>query len=287
MSALLAFVFLLSGAAALLFQSLWFRLAGLTFGNSVWASSLVLASFMAGLAAGNVLAARFRGRIDELRLYAALEALIGATGFALVLLLPRSTAILAPLLQALARWPVALNIARLSCAFLLMLVPATGMGATLPILVRRLSRNDADFGPVWSPNGKQIAFASDADGDPEIVLMNADGTGITQLTNNRGVADFGPAWSPDGKQIAFTSDRDGNGEIYVMNVDGTGVTRLTNNAAFDFLPVWSPDGKQLAFVSNRNGYFHIYIMNADGTGVTQVTKDGFSDFGLAWTAGTQ
>src|SRR5687767_7906508 len=55
-SATISVIFFLSGAAALLFETLWFRLAGLVFGNSVWAASLVLASFMGGLALGNTAA---------------------------------------------------------------------------------------------------------------------------------------------------------------------------------------------------------------------------------------
>jgi len=73
LSARLSLIFLLSGAAALLFETLWFRLAGLTFGNTAWASALVLTSFMSGLAAGNLLAARMTPR-NALRLYALLEA---------------------------------------------------------------------------------------------------------------------------------------------------------------------------------------------------------------------
>ena len=63
----LYFLFFLSGAAALLFETLWFRLAALVFGNSVWASSLVLASFMAGLAAGSWAAARRGARFGSTR----------------------------------------------------------------------------------------------------------------------------------------------------------------------------------------------------------------------------
>ena len=82
-------LFFLSGAAALVFQTLWFRLTGLSLGNSVWAGSVVLSSFMAGLALGNALAARRReqGR-SALVLYSRLELVIGVTGGALVLLLP-------------------------------------------------------------------------------------------------------------------------------------------------------------------------------------------------------
>ena len=85
----------------------------------------------------------------------------------------------------------------------------------------------------------QIAFVSDRDGNLEIYVMNADGSGQTRLTTSAG-ADSEPAFSPDGKKIAFRSDRDGDGEIFVMNADGTGQTPLTSNAALDSNPTWSP-----------------------------------------------
>ena len=85
----------------------------------------------------------------------------------------------------------------------------------------------------------RIAFASKRDGNWEIYVMNADGSGQTNLTNNPAEG-WRPAWSPDGRHIAFTSYRDGNGEIYVMNADGSGQTNLTNNPAEDGIPAWSP-----------------------------------------------
>jgi TolB protein len=75
------------------------------------------------------------------------------------------------------------------------------------------------------------------DGNHEVYVMNADGTGQTNLTNNPAL-DQEPDWSVNGRAVAFTSDRDGNFEIYAMNADGTGQTRLTNNPAFDSEPSW-------------------------------------------------
>src|SRR3954469_143368 len=78
---LLCVIFFLSGAAGVLFETLWFRVTGLTLGNSVWASNIVLASFMAGLAVGNGLAARYGERVRRpLRLYAVIEVVVGLTG---------------------------------------------------------------------------------------------------------------------------------------------------------------------------------------------------------------
>ena len=98
-----------------------------------------------------------------------------------------------------------------------------------------------DAFPVFSPDGKKIAFTSwDANIDPataEVYVMNVDGTGRTRLTNNS-FEDSYPAWSPDGSQLAFQSARDGNLEIYVMNADGTNQVRLTNDPADDVGVVW-------------------------------------------------
>ncbi len=76
-----------------------------------------------------------------------------------------------------------------------------------------------------SEDGK-IAFMSDRDGDLEIFVMNADGTGVTQLTDNDDVDDEAPAWSPNGMKIAFQSLRDGDYEVFVMDADGSNVVSL-------------------------------------------------------------
>ena len=73
---------------------------------------------------------------------------------------------------------------------------------------------------VYSPDGLKIAFISTHDGDPEIFVMNADGTGIRKLTDNTAV-DAAPNWSPDGSKIIFTSDRSGEYEFYTMKADGS------------------------------------------------------------------
>ena len=86
--------------------------------------------------------------------------------------------------------------------------------------------------------------------------MNADGTGVTNLTN--GDTGLEPAWSPDGGRIAFHANRNdqtypGWLDIYVMNADGSSVTNLTDAEGNDYRPVWSPDGSRIAFRSRRPG----------------------------------
>jgi predicted membrane-bound spermidine synthase len=140
---------LASGAAALTFETLWFRLAALMLGSSVWASSLVLAAFMAGLAIGNAFAARAAaGWRRPLRAYAALEIAVALLATAVVWTIPSLTAALAPLLGARIETPLALNALRLVVAFGLLVVPAAAMGATLPALVQALGRRAESFGTL-------------------------------------------------------------------------------------------------------------------------------------------
>jgi len=114
-------------------------------------------------------------------------------------------------------------------------------------------------------NGK-IVWARQISGDFEIFVMNADGTGKTNISNNP-TFDLDPQWSPDGDMIVFHRVS----VIYIMNADGSDQTGLTDGNAQDFLPTWSPDGTKIAFASTRDGNSEIYIMNADGSDQTRLT----------------
>jgi Tol biopolymer transport system component len=121
-----------------------------------------------------------------------------------------------------------------------------------------------------------IAFQSNRDGNNEIYVMNGDGSGLTNLTNNP-ADDAAPFWSPDGKRIAFQSSRNGNSEVYVMSADGSNPTRLTNNPSDDAVDGWSPDGKRILFHTARDGNYEIYVMNTDGSNLTNLTNSPADD----------
>ncbi len=154
---------------------------------------------------------------------------------------------------------------------------------------------DRDWLPVWSPDGKRIAFVSDRDGNFnfEIYVMEVDGSNQQNLTNNP-FADGNPSWSPDGKRIVFSSDGPGHfrskfgptDEIYVMDADGGNPQRLTNNRRYDWHPSWSPDGERIAFQSDRKGdlqNFEIYVMDADGGNEQRLTNNRVDDGNPSWS----
>src|ERR1043165_4539880 len=98
-------VLFLSGTGALVFETLWLRLSGLAFGNSIWAAALILSSFMAGLALGKALAASSTiRRWRPLHFYAVLEVLVGLFGCAIVFVLPVLGDVLRPVWQTLSNY---------------------------------------------------------------------------------------------------------------------------------------------------------------------------------------
>jgi spermidine synthase len=140
-------VLFLSGTGALIFETLWLRLSGLAFGNSIWAAALILSSFMAGLALGNALAASSRIRRSRpLHFYAVLELLVAFFGCTIVFGLPVLGDVMRPLWQMLWNYqPILLGL-RFVVSFLILLVPTTAMGLTLPVIIEDPLLRETEFG---------------------------------------------------------------------------------------------------------------------------------------------
>jgi Tol biopolymer transport system component len=127
-------------------------------------------------------------------------------------------------------------------------------------------------GPVWSPDGTQIAFWNDSnDASAGIYLMNSNGTAIHRI------ADGGsPSWSPDGESIAFAAAAGEGNDIYSVSTDGSRLTRLTHTSAVEAFPTWSPDGSQIAYIE-YTAVEQLWVMDADGAhqhAVTDIPNDG-------------
>ncbi len=128
-------------------------------------------------------------------------------------------------------------------------------------------------GGVTSPDGSRVALTLSRDGNSEIYVMNADGTGLKRLTNEWAI-DSSPSWSPDGKRIAFVSSRWGDPHIFLMNADGSGVRRLTDRGTYNQTPDWSPRGDLIAFTArDERNKFDIFTVHPETKEIRRLTQD--------------
>jgi Tol biopolymer transport system component len=152
----------------------------------------------------------------------------------------------------------------------LFVAPAANLEAAVQI---------TDFGgtissPTWAPNGVQLAFVSDFDGDEDIWTITDDGENILILTENDSI-DRDPTWSPDGNRIVYISDQDSPGltRLFMMTPDGQNVRRLNDLSGNSYQPRWSNDGMRLVFVNDGSGDGDIYIADAEGQRSLLLTAD--------------
>jgi Tol biopolymer transport system component len=142
--------------------------------------------------------------------------------------------------------------------------------------------------PVWSPDGTRIAFTTDFP-DPEVWVMNADGTDQRNLSNDPMAIDIAPSWSPDGSIIAFVSQADSGNQIMLVNADGSDLHGITALPGVAERLDWSPDGTRIAFSPfNESGNRGIIVVSADGSEFRQLTDAATGDGDPAWSPdGTQ
>jgi Tol biopolymer transport system component len=146
-----------------------------------------------------------------------------------------------------------------------------------------------DFNPVWSPDGRYIAFCRILKGETGIYIIPALGGTERRVRNTIWEVWFRGrlSWSPDGKSLAF-SDRASAGEtasIFLLSLDSLEVRRLTPplRSKADFSPEFSPDGQTLAFVRDSQDIQSIYAVPVFGGEERRLTADKTAKMGLAWT----
>jgi Tol biopolymer transport system component len=146
--------------------------------------------------------------------------------------------------------------------------------------------------PVWSPDGRRIAYASPGRKEygSRIVVVNADGSGELSLTGthkkNKANYEYDQyhVWAPDGRRIVFERfDSDPNYAVYIIGSDGSGERRLTPRQGYGFArPDWSPDGRLIAFTHSQRGA--VYVMRPNGTGRRVLaTIPGARVWGVKWS----
>ncbi len=154
---------------------------------------------------------------------------------------------------------------------------------------KQLTKSEGyDGGPVYSRDGKKIAWRGNHPDTPEktsayrallkdnlttpmkmeLYVADADGSNVKQITNF-GCASFAPTFTPDGKKLLFSSNKhkcdSREFELYLINVDGTGLEQVTTFGGFTSFPEFSPDGKKLVFASDHKatGRYEFNIFTAD------------------------
>ncbi|HZQ64955.1 MAG TPA: hypothetical protein VFA66_06995 [Gaiellaceae bacterium] len=159
---------------------------------------------------------------------------------------------------------------------------ADGSGARQLTHNRPAGRDECrcDGSPVFSPDGKRIAFVRTiTDLQTAVFAVDANGRGLKQLTSWRTGVSAKLDWSPDGSRLVVSSPQaerpDVASNVITLRPDGTGVQQLTHETApnvRDLADGFSPDGKKIIFARTIDGGpFQVYVMNADGTGVKQLT----------------
>lgn len=145
----------------------------------------------------------------------------------------------------------------------------TDLTSTLPITF--------PSNPEFSPDGTRIAFDASSGPDQDVYVMNANGTGLTNITVAVAGASSAPSWSPDGTRIAFEHSDIARSDIFLIGSSGGATTNLTSTLAADAnpsSPAFSPDGSRIAYSRKDGADADIYVMtSADGLGQTNLTTD--------------
>jgi Tol biopolymer transport system component len=137
--------------------------------------------------------------------------------------------------------------------------------------------------PVWSPDGKKIAFISNRTGNFDVFIMDCNGTNQINMSDST-ENNYRPSWSPDGSRLAYISRVNGLESIFIINADGTGKSQITKGKDWkDSKPLWSPDGSKIAFISNRRGNNDIYTINPDTMELVNLTGNHLSISDFLWS----
>lgn len=139
--------------------------------------------------------------------------------------------------------------------------------------------------PTWSPDGKQLLFASDKNGLDQLYMINIDGSNLRKVSDLlalRGRSD----WSPQNLIVTYSGEP-WKRELYIMNIDGSDQHQISPKGGNSQGPSFSPDGQWVAFTAYFDKYndingCEIYIMHIDGTDLRRLTNNNYCDYQPRW-----
>ncbi len=139
-------------------------------------------------------------------------------------------------------------------------------------LTRLTFQGSTNYNPVWTRDGKRIAFQSTA-GIEGLFWQLADGSGGLERLNKFGGAPS--SWSPDGQLLAFNGGNTSTTEIWVLRLGDRKAEPFHQTAFNEGAPQFSPDGRWLAYASNESGRYEIYVQPYPGLGGKwQISTEG-------------
>jgi tricorn protease len=134
--------------------------------------------------------------------------------------------------------------------------------------------------PAWSPDGKSIAYMSDASGEYELHIKDQNGMGEARRINLGQPPTFydDPKWAPDSKKIVVSDKRL---NLWYVDLDGKAPVRVDTDTYAGpyqtFSPSWSPDSRWLAYTKQLRNYLHAVFIYSPGQGKSFQVTDGMSD----------
>ncbi len=150
---------------------------------------------------------------------------------------------------------------------------------------------------AYSPDGKEIVYASNADGSMNLYRLNVEDLSVTQLTYTTDCYNGGPFFSPDGTQIVFRADREKKEylQLFLMDREGKDEKQLTHNEAVNWAPYWHPNGLWVAYTTSIHGHhaYEIYLIDVETKKEWRITNnpnfDGLPSFSsdgkkMVWTS---
>ncbi len=147
------------------------------------------------------------------------------------------------------------------------------------------------LGPWWSPDGTRAAFAHmpSATTLADIYVVNADGSGLRNITNTPLVAEEFASWDATGTRLAFTAAASAGGlgsSVFTMNADGSAIRRLTTQSfpRSDLEPQWSPAGRLIAYTTNVGLGYSLSLVNPDNAVPMRITPTTIIAGFAKWSA---